>query len=422
MMELTSSNRRILIVDDNPSIHDDFRRILSASAEAKNGDDLDAEASRLFGEAAPIPNAPKNFEIDSALQGEDALELVVAARAAGRPYALAFVDMRMPPGWDGLTTINKIWEVDPELQVVICTAYSDHGWSEIQAALASRERWLVLKKPFDKIEALQLADSLSEKWNLSKIANTKIGLLEEMVGVRTEQLQRSIRVKHEFLANVTHELLTPMNGIMGMLDLMADETPGPVREGHLFDARTCAVDLLRLLKQVVAFNEAEAGTLALDVTAFNPSTLIAEVIEAYGPRAAHKGLKLETEIASDCDRLHHAPLAAIRHILWALVDNAVKFTHQGSIAVRLRHEDEFLLFVVEDTGIGVSDEQLSWMALPFTQVDGNASRGTGGIGLGLPMARRLTSSLGGTLSIERREVSGISVKFTILPSKATSAQ
>jgi signal transduction histidine kinase len=355
--------------------------------------------------------------IDSALQGEDAFELVTAACAAGRPYALAFVDMRMPPGWDGLTTISKLWEVDPQLQVVICTAYSDHGWSEIQAALASRERWLVLKKPFDKIEALQLADSLTEKWNLSRIANTKIGILEEMVGVRTEQLQRSIRVKHEFLANITHELLTPMNGIMGMLDLMADEPVGPLKDGHLDDARACAVDLLRLLKQVVAFNEAEAGTLALDVTTFNPSALIREVIESFGPRATHKGLKLETEVAGECDRTYNAPVVALRHILWALVDNAVKFTQQGCVSVRLRHEDELLLFLVEDTGIGMSDEQLSWMALPFMQVDGHASRGTGGIGLGLPMARRLTSSLGGALSIERREGDGISVKFTILPSR-----
>jgi len=176
MTPFPNSNRRILLVDDNPAIHDDFRRILIADEDGK---DLDAEAAHIFGHRRPPPVEPLRFELASAFQGENAIAIAGAARAQSQPFALAFVDMRMPPGMDGLTTIVKLWEIDADLQVVICTAYSDHGWGEIQAALPTRDRWLVLKKPFDKIEVLQLAQSLTEKWRLTQTARAEIALLEE---------------------------------------------------------------------------------------------------------------------------------------------------------------------------------------------------------------------------------------------------
>jgi two-component system NtrC family sensor kinase len=153
---------RVLIVDDNPSIHDDFVRVLAPS---RTGADFDAEADALFGAATAASDpAMQRFELESALQGQEAREKVVSACAAGRPFALAFVDMRMPPGWDGLTTILKLWEIDRDLHVVICTAHSDRSWEEIETALTQRDRWAVLKKPFDKIEVLQLAHVLAAKW------------------------------------------------------------------------------------------------------------------------------------------------------------------------------------------------------------------------------------------------------------------
>ena len=167
-MNAPTLNRRILIVDDNPSIHDDFRRILQPE---NVGCDLDADAAAFFGTPA-LATATVSFELESALQGREACEKVVTACAAARPYAFAFVDMRMPPGWDGLTTIGKLWEIDPALQVVICTAHSDQSWEEIETALPTRDRWLVLKKPFDKIEVLQFAHVLTAKWTLARCAAT----------------------------------------------------------------------------------------------------------------------------------------------------------------------------------------------------------------------------------------------------------
>jgi CheY-like chemotaxis protein len=203
MSASSPANLRILLVDDNPAIHDDFRRILAGD---DTSGDLDADAAALFDSPAQRKVAITPFELESAHQGQEARGLVEKSLAAGRPYALAFVDMRMPPGWDGLVTIGKLWEVDPELNVVICTAHSDHSWEEIQAELPVRERWLVLKKPFDKIEVLQLAHSLTEKWNLTRLAKAQQAMLERMVDDRTSQLRQALQTRDEQLSALTREL------------------------------------------------------------------------------------------------------------------------------------------------------------------------------------------------------------------------
>jgi two-component system, NtrC family, sensor kinase len=167
------SNRRILLVDDTVSIHEDFHRILRSSDGAP---DLAAAEQALFGEVSePVGRA--RFELDSAYQGQEALEKVETSLAADLPYALAFVDMRMPPGWDGVETIQQIWKVDPRLQVVICTAHSDYTWDEVLGTLGVEDRLLVLKKPFDNIEVAQMASALTTKWDMTRWAELKVSLL-----------------------------------------------------------------------------------------------------------------------------------------------------------------------------------------------------------------------------------------------------
>jgi signal transduction histidine kinase len=413
-------NRRILLVDDNLSIHDDFRRILVPRNSTVG---LDDAAAALFGLAAePTTAASEVFELDTAQQGQEACEKAAIAVAAGRRYALAFVDMRMPPGWDGLTTIGKLWEIDPELQVVICTAYSDRSWSEIQAALTARDRWLVLKKPFDKVEVLQLAQALTDKWHLTRLSKLQLATLEEHVNVRTDQLRQAVQVKNEFLANVSHELLTPMNGILGMLEMLGE---GPLQEDQkdcLADARSCADNLGQLLRQIVAFNQAEAGTLVLDPLPFSPATLLSDVAAAYRARSTHKGLALKTHVAPNLPAFARAPASVIRQILVVLVDNAIKFTARGSVCLRVAGDDKRLCFTVEDTGIGLTAEQMEWITLPFAQVDGGLARRNTGIGLGLPLAKRLATSLGGELTLSSQPGGGTTVTFSALTASLNNEQ
>jgi two-component system, NtrC family, sensor kinase len=172
----TPENRRILLIDDMPAIHEDFRRILAARPAARDLDDVEAA---LFGEAA-LP-ACDGFELDSAYQGREGVARVEASVQAGRPYAMAFVDMRMPPGWDGVETIERLWRIDPQVQIVICTAYSDHSWQEVLARLDVQDRLLILKKPFDIIEVSQLARTLTAKWELTRRAALQVSRLEDVV-------------------------------------------------------------------------------------------------------------------------------------------------------------------------------------------------------------------------------------------------
>ena len=157
---------RLIVVDDNRAIHDDFRKILLPNSALSVLEDMEAE---LFGDKIKVKQR-QYFELDSAYQGKEGFEMVKNAVNHGRPYSLAFVDMRMPPGWDGIETIERIWEVDPELQVVICSAYSDHSWSEIAQRLGNSDRLLILKKPFDNVEITQMAHAMSQKCILNRLA------------------------------------------------------------------------------------------------------------------------------------------------------------------------------------------------------------------------------------------------------------
>jgi len=184
-------NRRILVVDDNRTIHDDFRKILGARADVA---DLDRAEAEILGTALPVAAASEAevFDLDSAYQGQEAWEKVKAAVASDARYAMAFVDMRMPPGWDGVETISKMWEADPDIQVVICTAYSDYSWEEIIKKLGNVDRLLILKKPFDTLEVCQLAYALTQKWHLAKHAHLKLSQLQAMVQEQTSILRAEV--------------------------------------------------------------------------------------------------------------------------------------------------------------------------------------------------------------------------------------
>ena len=206
---LEPPNHRLLVIDDNPAIHEDFRKIL-CPADTRLAEALDDDEDALFGDA-PEPARTSDFHIDSAFQGQEGLEKVRAAFAAGAPYAVAFVDVRMPPGWDGIETITRIWAEFPDLQIVICTAYSDYSWNEIAKAVGDTDHVLVLKKPFDNIEVMQMAHALSKKWQLTQIARRKVEELDAMVAQRTTEL----RAANELLKSEVAERTAAQDALRG---------------------------------------------------------------------------------------------------------------------------------------------------------------------------------------------------------------
>ncbi len=186
---LSPVNHRVLVIDDNPSIHEDFRKVLDPVG-SRLGEELDEDEKSIFGDKPDI-RFGSEFELDFAFQGREGLDMVRSAALAGTPYAVAFVDVRMPPGWDGIETITHIWKEFPDLQIVICTAYSDYSWEDITQALGTTDQVLVLKKPFDHIEVTQMAHALCKKWQLTQIANRQMAELDALVHQRTAELREA---------------------------------------------------------------------------------------------------------------------------------------------------------------------------------------------------------------------------------------
>jgi diguanylate cyclase (GGDEF)-like protein len=195
---VSSKNRRVLVVDDNPAIHEDFKKTLRVGGADHS--ELRRIEETLFG-TAPAPDSDP-FEVTLASQGEEALQAVIEARLAQRPFAMAFVDMRMPPGWDGTRTIREIWAVDPDVQIVVCTAYADGDWDDVVAELGGSDRLLLLKKPFDAAEAFQLASALTEKWELARQAHLKLDELHALVDDQTRKLRHA--ALHDTLTGLTN--------------------------------------------------------------------------------------------------------------------------------------------------------------------------------------------------------------------------
>jgi diguanylate cyclase len=206
---------RLLVVDDSEKIHRDFGRVLSArDSDAKA--ELDQLERALFGDdragSESSPSSYGRYDVDFACQGERALDMVRAAGGQGRPYSVVFMDVRMPFGWDGVETIERIWAEFPHIAAVICSAYSDYHWDEIVDRLGETDRLLFLSKPFEPIEVQQMALTLSRKWQLAQESRRYIETLESEVRLRTARLSSilaELEEKNERLEASTAELEYP---------------------------------------------------------------------------------------------------------------------------------------------------------------------------------------------------------------------
>jgi two-component system NtrC family sensor kinase len=326
-----------------------------------------------------------DFELVSAFQGKDGYDMVVEARAAGRPFAMAFVDMRMPPGWDGLETLENIWRVDPDIQIVICSAYSDHSWSDLRARLGDRDALLILKKPFDTIEVIQCAHALTSKWNLARDARAHLATLESAVANRTKELEgvnraladqivlrdrmeaelrlaQKLEAIGQLASGIAHEINTPIQFVADNLEFIRETTADVMKMAVeiaqvVEPYRESAPGLVALVEQLTA--AADLGYLSERIPSAVESmqqgvTRIATIVRAM-KEFAHPG----TGDAAPCD-LNHAldvALQVTRNAYRYIADVETRFETIPAVVCNLGALNQVFLNLIVNAAHAMEDRE-----------------------------------------------------------------
>lgn len=420
---MTLNPPRILIADDLPAIHEDYRKILtprpSLGALTRMTDF--APQFTLPGSA----DARAAFQIDSVMQGEDAVQAVAKARVEGRPFSMVFLDVRMPPGIDGVETAMRLREMDPDLQIVLCTAYSDYSFTEISRRFNESDGLIILKKPFDPVEVQQLSQALCRKWQLLVENKAILENLEARVSQRTSELEHAKarlelallkaeaanRAKTDFLHCISHELNTPLNGIMGaasVIELSSDTESAELGRIVLDSSER----LNRLFSRILRYLTIDAVPCTVSMC-MEMSGIVEAAVAPYRAAAARAGVDLVvTDRCPPSVWLYGEP-QQLSQALDCLVENAVKFTSRGRIELRLHVEGGTFVAEVSDTGPGISGSQLTQLYELFTTGDTRTNRRHDGIGMGLTFAKRVAEYFGGRLEFQNREEGGCVFTLTL---------
>lgn len=245
----------------------------------------------------------------------------------------------------------------------------------------------------------------------------------EQLRIEKESAESANIAKSQFLANMSHEIRTPLNGVTGMLELLSRSEPDDVQTRYIDIAQNSAQSLLSVINDILDFSKIEAGKMELDCVEFKLADLLADVVDIFASQTAIKNVELVGNIPPSIPAWVVGDPERLRQVLINLMGNAVKFTEQGHVELSVvclqkTQSDARLEISIEDTGCGISKENLAKLFKSFTQADGSTTRKYGGTGLGLTISRQLIELMGGQITVESTQGKGsiftISVAFPVV--------
>ncbi len=439
----SQENSRVLLVDDEQA-NLDF--LLSTLGEDVEGQEFEENLDRLMGSIGLDSGAQdkskdvrSKFDITTAKQGQDAVAAVLEAQQEGSPFAIALIDMRMPPGIDGLETARQIRQISNEIEIVITTAYSDYTLDHIRSVLGSN--FSFMGKPFNTDEVYQRVVEGCAKWSeLNQTHSTHqalLGLAEEMqqeIRRRKEtesKLEHANKAKDDFLSSMSHELRTPLTTIIGYNEVLREESQIPEQYREMLDSSILAgKTLLQLVNDILDMSKIRSNKFELNEQPFDLRKILVDLTELIKVYGSEKGVTVKLKIAAEVESLLQSQWIGdeirISQILFNLLSNAVKFSDgKGEVVLRIGLVVQTQLNVpgmtefklqVKDQGVGMSSETVSRLFTPFEQADSSISRRFGGTGLGLFIAQQLAQMMGGRIKVESEEQVG-SIFTVMLPLK-----
>ena len=404
-------NNRILLVDDEPLILDELGKVLSPSEESNT--ELNELENRLFNNSKTNRRKAASYNVCCCRQGDEAIHEVEEAIKKNEPFAVAFIDIRMPPGPDGVSTAEEIRKLDPNIQIVMMTGYSDFDISEIAHRIPPEDKLLYMQKPIHSQEIRQFALALAAKWQSDYLLHLQNQKLTES----NEYLKEHDRLKSEFVMTVSHELRTPLTIFKNILSnamagVMGKVPPKLLRNLEMADEAIGR--LTSIINDFLDVSKLEVGKMKMRPEILCVQDTVGKLVEMISFVTDSKNIQLDLQVPNN-ELYINADYEQITRVINNIIENATKFVleNTGKILIEIEDRGERVGINIRDNGPGIQGDDKEKVFDRFVQVEKHVGPGKHGTGLGLAICRDLIQLHSGRIWIEDNPGGGAVFKILL---------